>query len=410
MNSSKTLLIKNASVLDVRAGEYTECDILAVDGTITELGPKLSSSDPDCDILDARGKFALPGLIDCHVHVIAGTANLGDPETQSPFLTGAQATALMGQMLDRGFTTVRDCGGADYGLAQAQAVGLIRAPRLFYGGPALSQTGGHGDFRPRGDDREQPRPCCGIGRVVDGPDEARKAARDELRKGAHHIKMMGSGGVASPTDRIESTQFSVEEIDAVVAEATAAGRYVAAHVYTAAEVTRALEHGVRSIEHGDLLDETNIPLFLEHNAFLVPTLVTYWSLQREGREFGLSETSWKKVDRVLSAGAESLELAARAGVNIAFGTDLLGGMQRHQTREFAIRAEVQSPIEVVRAATLNAARLLRQEGRLGEISVGATADLILLAADPLDDIAALAAPEKYLHSVVQSGNRVVETK
>jgi imidazolonepropionase-like amidohydrolase len=315
----------------------------------------------------------------------------------------AHAARTMSRMLDRGFTTVRDASGADYGLADAQAEGLFRGPRLLFCGRALSQTGGHGDSRTRGTQVKDDHACCaGLGRVADGVDAVRAAARDELRKGAHHIKVMASGGVASPTDRIDSTQYSAEELRAIVEEAEAANRYVAAHAYTARAVNRALELGVRSIEHGNLLDDRSIELFLERDAFLVPTLVTYWALKEEGREHGLPESSWRKVDDVLGAGLAALERAARGGVKLVYGTDLLGGMHRHQNHEFRLRAEVQSPLEVLRSATSTAAELLNLTGEIGTLAVGARADLLVVDGDPLTDIGVLAEPEKFRH-IVQGG-------
>jgi imidazolonepropionase-like amidohydrolase len=312
----------------------------------------------------------------------------------------------MGQMLDRGFTTVRDVAGADYGLADAQAEGLIRGPRLLICGRALSQTGGHGDGRGRGTHRHDDHPCCaGLSRIADGVDAVRAAARDELRKGAHHIKVMASGGVASPTDRIDSTQYSADELRAVVEETEAANRYVAAHAYTARAVNRALELGIRSIEHGNLLDDRSIELFGARDAFLVPTLVTYWALKQEGREHGLPESSWRKVDEVLGAGLVALERAARGGVKLVYGSDLLGGMHRHQKHEFRLRAEVQPPLDVIRSATSIAAELVNMTGEIGTLRPGAYADLLVLDGDPLADVGVLVEP-KHLRHVVQGGDIV----
>ncbi|POX42356.1 peptidase M38 [Streptomyces sp. Ru73] len=399
-----SLLLRNATLLDVVSGEYTEGDLRCADGRIVETGRGLTA--PDARTLDLNGAFVLPGLIDAHVHVTALTAGLGQLPELAPSYVAAHSARTMGQMLDRGFTTVRDASGADYGLADAQAEGLIRGPRLLFCGRALSQTGGHGDVRGRGTHRHDDHPCCaGLGRIADGVDAVRAAARDELRKGAHHIKVMASGGVASPTDRIDSTQYSDDELRAVVDEAHAANRYVAAHAYTARAVNRALEAGVRSIEHGNLLDDRSVELLREHDAYLVPTLVTYWALKEEGRAHGLPEASWRKVDEVLGAGLAALERAARGGVNLVYGTDLLGGMHRHQNEEFRLRREVQDPIEVVRAATVNAAALVNMTGEIGTLEPGAHADLVVLDGDPLADIGALADPQ-HIRYVVQGGEVV----
>ncbi|HEV7974322.1 amidohydrolase family protein [Amycolatopsis sp.] len=396
-----SLLVRNARVLDVVTGGYTETDLRCEDGLVVEHGSGLKA--PDARVIEADGAVVMPGLIDAHVHVTALTADLGALGSHSPSYVAAHSARTMGEMLDRGFTTVRDASGADYGLADAQADGLIRGPRLLFCGKGLSQTGGHGDTRDRGTTSHDGHQCCaGLGRIADGVDAVRLAARDELRKGANHLKVMAGGGVSSPTDRIDSTQYSMDELRAIVEEAEAANRYVAAHAYTARAINRALAAGVRSIEHGNLLDDSSVQLFVSRDAYLVPTLVTYWALKTEGREFGLPESSWRKVDDVLTAGIEGLELAARGGVKLAYGTDLLGGMHRHQNHEFRLRREVQDAIDVIRAATVNAAGLLNLSGEIGVLTPGAHADLLVLDGDPLEDIGVLAEPKRFRH-VVQGG-------
>jgi imidazolonepropionase-like amidohydrolase len=399
-----SLLLRNALLLDPAEGSYVEGDIRCADGRIVEVGNGLTA--PDARTEDVRGAVVMPGLIDAHVHVTALTADLGSIPALSPSYVAAHGARIMAQMLDRGFTTVRDVAGADYGLADAQAEGLIRGPRLLFCGRALSQTGGHGDGRSRGTHHYDDHPCCaGLSRIADGVDAVRAATRDELRKGAHHIKVMASGGVASPTDRIDSTQYSADELRAVVEEAEAANRYVTAHAYTARAVNRALELGIRSIEHGNLLDDRSIELFRDRDAFLVPTLVTYWALKQEGREHGLPESSWRKVDEVLGAGLVALERAARGGVKLVYGSDLLGGMHRHQKHEFRLRAEVQPPIEIIRSATSIAAALVNMTGEIGTLRPGAHADLLVLDGDPLADVGVLVEP-KHLRHVVQGGDIV----
>ncbi|MEV6312785.1 amidohydrolase family protein [Streptomyces sp. NPDC051840] len=400
-----SLLLRNARLLDVSTGDYREADLRCADGRIVETGTALSAPDGVRSV-DLTGAVVLPGLIDAHVHVTASTADLGALPSSSPSYVAAHSARIMGGMLDRGFTTVRDASGADYGLCDAQEEGLLRGPRLLFCGRALSQTGGHGDSRGRGTRVSDDHPCCaGLGRVADGVDAVRAAARDELRKGAHHLKVMASGGVASPTDRIDSTQYSMDELRAVVEEAEAANRYVAAHAYTARAVNRALRAGIRSIEHGNLLDDESVRLFSEYDAFLVPTLVTYWALKKEGPEFGLPADSHRKVDEVLGQGLAALERAARGGVRTVYGSDLLGGMHRHQNEEFRIRSEVQKPIEVIRSATSTAAELLGLTGEIGTLESGAYADLVVLDGDPLEDIGFLADPS-HLVGVVQGGSVV----
>ena len=347
----------------------------------------------------------MPGLIDAHVHVTAATANFAQLETWSPAYVAARAGDIMRSMLMRGFTTVRDTGGADFGLADAVEEGYLVGPRLFFGGKAISQSGGHGDMRGRGESRAPTRsPCCpGLGSVADGVADVRRAVRDELRRGAHHIKIMLSGGIASPTDRIDSTQYSIDEICAAVEEAEAANRYVAGHAYTARAVNRGLTCGVRSIEHGNLIDGSSIELFLKTGAFLVPTLVTYDMLSKEGLQSGLTPAMHAKVGLIFEAGLRALELAHRSGVKIVFGTDLIGSMQRHQSAEFALRAQVQPAADVIRGATTTAAALLRMEGEIGVVADGARADLLIVDGDPLQNVTLLAQPERSIKAILKDG-------
>ncbi|MGC3022224.1 amidohydrolase family protein [Brevibacterium sp. FAM 24630] len=395
--------VTNARVLDVETGTVSEPTTVTINGErVSEVGGHNVSAGSQS--FDAEGRFVSPGLIDAHVHVLAATANLGNLGDQSPYYLGAQAARLMGDMLSRGFTTVRDAGGADYGLSAAAQENLFPAPRLFFGGKALSQTGGHADMRGPGTHVMDTHMCCpNIGIVCDGADAVRKAARENLRTGADHVKIMLSGGVASPTDRVDSTQFSDEEIRAAVEEASAANRYVLGHAYTARSVNRGLELGVRSIEHGNLIDQRSVQLLLEKSAFLVPTLVTYERLKQDGAQFGLPEASQAKIDDVLYAGLDALQLATEHNVKIAYGSDLLGGMQPHQSQEFAIRAKVQTSQQVLRSATTTAAELLMRKGELGVVAPGAFADLLILNANPLDDVTALGDPGNAIHSVIKGG-------
>jgi imidazolonepropionase-like amidohydrolase len=400
-------VITGGVVLDVVAGTTREADIRIENNRIVELGPGLDSRN--ATRIDATGRVVMPGLIDAHVHLTAFSADFRELERNAASYVFAHSARIMRETVRRGFTTVRDLSGADHGLARAQEEGLLDGPRIFFCGHALSQTGGHGDMRLPGEDHApESRSCCGIGTIADGVDAVRAAARDEIRKGAHHVKIMASGGVSSPTDRIDSTQYSVEEIEAAVETAEAANRYVAAHAYTARAINRALRAGVRSIEHGNLLDDESLALFLEHDAFLVPTLVTYWALKNEGREFGVSEAMWQKVDAVLETGLESIRRAHDAGVKLVYGSDLLGGMQRHQNEEFRLLGQVQPAIDAIRAATVTAAALLDRAGELGIVAEGALADLLILDADPRADISVLADIDEHLVSVMQGG-RVVHT-
>lgn len=403
-----TTIFSNAAILDVEAGGWREeRHVVGEGGIIRELSaaaPKLAGAD----VVDLGGATLAPGLIDAHVHVTAHTADLASMTRQSPYEVAARAGGILKGMLARGFTTVRDVGGCDYGLARAVDAGLMAGPRILYGGKALSPTGGHGDMRGVGADAEETSYFTpGLGRRCDGVAAVRAAARDEIRRGAHHVKIMANGGISSPTDRIDSDQFSEEEIAAVADEAAMANLYVVAHAYTARSIARCVRNGVRSIEHGNLLDAPTAALMRERGAFMTPTLATYRALKDEGVAAGLPEALAAKIDSVLDAGLRAVEIARDAGVPMAYGTDLLGAMHRRQLSEFALRAEVVPAAELLRSATCVGADLLGIGDRYGRIAPGCVADLIAFEGDPLADIGVMATLEGRLRMVAKAGVRML---
>ena len=402
-------LFKNVHVLDVRAGRLLEDHQVLVEGdTIRELSGRPITTSA-AQVIDGGGRTLMPGLIDCTVHVTFSATNLA-LRAQTPNTTLAlRALPILRGMLRRGFTTVRDAGGADWALKQAIEDGMdgtVVGPRLFVSGPALSPTGGHGDFRPRSD-RLLPIGCgcqrLASTRVVDGVDDVRRTVRELLQMGADQIKIMSSGGVASPTDPVNALGYSLEETRAIVDEAAARHTIVLAHAYTPEAIRRAVECGVRSIEHGNLIDAPTAALMAERGAVAVPTLITYEALARDGVRLGLGAESVAKVEQVRAAGLRSLEIFKIAGVKLAFGTDLLGGSHDLQSEEFLIRAQVQSNLEVLQSATLIGAELLGQADRLGEIAPGACADLLLVDGNPLDDLACLTGQGERIPLVMQGG-------
>jgi len=356
--------------------------------------------------IDLKGRTLMPGLIDAHVHVLAVDLPLDRLSDRPVTLLTLQAAKVLEGMLQRGFTTIRDAGGADGGLAEAVEEGLVHGPRIFPSGMALSQTGGHGDVRPRTQSVETCA-CCAGGlagsRIADGVAECRRAARDELRKGATQIKILASGGVASPYDPIWNLQYSEEEVRAIVEEARAWHTYVLAHAYSPEAIRRSIDFGVRSIEHGNLIDRATAEHVAGADAFVVPTLATYDALHRFGRELGFTETNMAKLAEVREAGLGSLEILQRAGVKIGWGTDLLGPMHRHQSREFIIRAEAMAPFDIIRSATLVNAELLNRAGDLGVVAPGARADLIAVDGDPLTDISLLDGQGEHLTQIMKDG-------
>ena len=404
------ILFRNANLLDTQSGRTLPGhSVLVEDERIVELREGEIRA-PDAQAIDVGGRTLMPGLIDAHVHAAVTTMNLAAMAQRPLTLLAIEAAKVLEGMLRRGFTSVRDAGGADRGMAQAVERGLIAAPRLFYSGRTFSQTGGHGDFGPLED---TPALCAcairssGISHVADGVSAVRKAAREELRRGAHQIKIMASGGVASPSDPIWNLQYSGEEMRAIVEEAQSWRTYALAHAYTPEAISRAVEAGVRSIEHGNLLDAATAARMHEAGAYLVPTLVTYFAIDELGRTLGFPAASVAKVKDVLDAGLASLEIAKAAGVPMGFGTDLLGETHEQQSREFSIRAQVLSPAEILRSATVVNAEILNRSGELGVISPGALADLLVVDGDPLENLSLLEEQGKHLAVIMKSGQLFV---
>jgi imidazolonepropionase-like amidohydrolase len=403
------ILFRNSRIFDGDSGSLRDdLDVLVSGGAINRISKALLVADSQTEVVDCGGRTLMPGLIDVHVHVYLAGLNL-TRLAQSPMSYLAHfAARFLRASLDRGFTTLRDVGGGDVGLASALRDGLVDgAPRLFYGGRAISQTGGHADFRPG--DHALPHACeCGchvdaLSVIADGADAVRHAVREEFRRGASHVKLMASGGVASPTDPLERCQYSDAEILAAVDEANRAGSYVATHCHPAEAVRRSAALGVRSIEHATLIDRETAEFVAERGAFAVPTMVTFFTLLEEGERLGFPAVSMEKLRRVGDRALAGLEIMKRAGVNTGFGTDLLGALHVHQSREFAIRAQVLSPIDILRSACTINAELLGQSGRLGCIREGAAADLLVVDGNPLEDISLLAAGGDRLSVIMKGG-------
>lgn len=407
------VLISNADLLDIETGErHGGSSVRVEDDRIVEVGMgEALTADSSVLRLDAGGRTLLPGLIDAHVHAALTTMDLRALGRRPRTRIGIEAKMILERMLQRGFTTVRDAGGLDRGIAQALDAGLITGPRVFRSGRVISQTGGHGDTIQSSD--EDDLCACHIkttafARIADGADAVRRAAREELKAGAHQIKVMAGGGVATPTDPIDMIQYTKDEIRAAVVEATSRRTYAFAHAYVPDAIIQATEAGVRSIEHGNLLDAKAARVMADNHCFLVPTLVTYDAINRFGRELGFPPRSLKKLDDVLASGERAIELALAAGVRIGFGSDLLGETHDHQSHEFELRARVQPPIDVLRSACLVNAELLGMTGQLGVIAPGAYADLVLVDGDPLRDIGVLGGQGDHLDLIIRAGDIVLQ--
>ncbi|MEM6761800.1 MAG: amidohydrolase family protein [Pseudomonadota bacterium] len=339
--------------------------------------------------INGRGLFAMPGLIDAHYHANTPSYDFYGTDRMHPALLANHAARLLSGALDRGFTTVRDAGGGDVGLAQALAAALIDGPRFFYPGKALTQTGGHGDMRRRG----EPDMCeCGayagvIAMAVDGPHEMRKAVREQFRQGATHIKLFLSGGVSTELAPLEMPHFSDEEIAVAVEEAARRGSYVMAHCHTDAGARRGVALGIRTIEHGSLIGAETAAAIAQANAFVVPTLSAGTLIAEQASALGLPASSAQKVRAVNARTLEAVATCAAAGVKLGLGCDIHGDeFLKTQGRELALRGQVQPAIDVLRSATSVNAEIVQRSGELGVIAPGALADLILVEGDPLADL------------------------
>jgi len=401
-----TYLLTGGRFLDPRARDLREgVEVLIEGDRIKEVADRPIAARAATRV-DLRGRTLMPGLIDEHVHLFLAEVNLGLLEGMPLTLLTTKAVVAARAMLLRGFTTVRDAGGGDHGIKTAIESGIIDGPRLFIAGMPISQTGGHADFRRRNQTVVECSCCSGLGymsRIADGVPEMLKAVRDELRKGADQIKLMVSGGVASQADPLESLQFRVDEIEAAVEQASNWRSYVMAHAYSADAIRRAVECGVRTIEHGNLIDDAAARAMAERGAYIVPTLVTYDSLQKNGPRYGLTAYSLEKNRIVLEAGLRSLELCRAAGVPIGFGTDLLGQLQDEQCAEFLIRAEVMTPQEIIHSATVVNAEIVQRAGQLGELVAGAYADLLVVDGDPYRDLGVLQDQGARIAAIMKGG-------
>ena len=400
-----TLYLTGARLLDPEEGSLTADVTLKIEGgRIADLA---SGAPPPegARAIALDGRVVMPGLIDCHMHVVAETLDLWSNMTVPSSLAALRAARVMEETLSRGFTTIRDLGGADHGLVRGVEDGLIPGPRLVICGKGLSTTGGHCDLRGRSDDRPgiMDYRLGSMGVLVDGVDDVRRVARTYIKEGARFLKVMANGGVSSPNDPIHALQFSRHEIAALVEEAANAGLYVAAHVYTDAAIRRCVELGVHSLEHCNLIEAETAAMAAERGCVAVPTLVAYEALALEGAALGLGTDSVAKIDTVRDGGRRSLGLMREAGLPMAYGSDLLGGLRKYQMMEVELLAEVLTPLEIVRSLTTVGARLCAIEGVTGVLAKGAHADLLVLDGNPLEDISVLAGDGARMAMIMAGG-------
>jgi imidazolonepropionase-like amidohydrolase len=399
----------NAFVIDCTGADPLEGATVVVENDhIQDVLPqgKVGPLPGPVTTLDCQGATLMPGLTDAHVHICAVTENITDQHrSYPPSYIAARAMRRAEECLLQGFTTVRDAGGADYGFRLALEEGHFPGPRLLVSGHYISQTGGHGDKRRRAEWTDPIECCVGmIGSIADGEAEVRKAVREQLRRDVDQIKIMASGGAMSPSDELDTTQFTVAEMRAAVEEAHAVGTYVLSHAYSDTAVRNAIEAGVRSIEHGNLIREPAARAIKNADAFLVPTMITYEMIYREGKRYGIGDHQIQKIDLARQQSVQGLTYAYRAGCKIGSGSDLLGDMMSQRAVELELKAQVMTPMETLLSATKVNAELFRMSDKIGTVEPRKYADLLVVAGNPLRNLRVFQNPDNV--RVIMKGGRL----
>ena len=405
-----SVVFEHATLLDCTGRDpQSDARIVVDDGRILRVGASSGPGGPKgARVVDCQGRTLMPGLLDAHVHLALVDLDPLAEVALPPAVLALQIAANIEATLDAGFTTVRDAGGLDWGFKEAARRRLIRGPRMFVSGAFISQTGGHGDHRARTSTATFPT-VPGLASesiLADGPDAVRRAAREVLRRGADQVKVMASGGAASPSDELDHVQFSVGELSAAVEAAAAVGTYVLAHAYGPRAIQNCVEAGVRSIEHGNFLDEVTADQMLKaEDIYLVPTIITYELLSTREAGDGWTPDMVRKIRQGLTGAYDSLGLAYEKGLRIGSGSDVLAEMQGEKGKEIACQARVMGAMNAIIAATRTNAALMRIDQEAGTIEEGKRADLILLDADPLADPTIFADPA-HVRMVVLGGDVV----
>jgi imidazolonepropionase-like amidohydrolase len=408
-------VIKNGTLIDGNGREPVLHAALAMDGEkIVFVGKEedLPRFDGEVNYLDAAGGCILPGFIDTHVHLMLEFEPV-EKRLATPFsLNFYKAIDYMKNTINAGITSVRDCGGTDAGVKQAVEQGHVVGPRMQVSITALTTTGGHGDSYTASGQTvkllldEYPGMPKGI---CDGVEEVRKTVREILRAGADVIKVHSTGGVLSPTDHPEFTQFTVDELKVMVEEAAfRRGIKVMAHAQGAEGIKNAIKAGIHSIEHGIYLDDECIELMVKHGTYLVPTLLAPVSVLELAEKVGMPEYGIKKAKESIEAHKESIAKAYRAGVKIAMGTD--AGVMAHGTnlRELTLMNEIgMSPMETIVATTKVAAECMGWEDQVGTLEVGKLADVVITKTNPLTNLRSLE-DNSNIRVVIKGGTVVKE--
>ncbi|MFF0269317.1 amidohydrolase family protein [Kribbella sp. NPDC004536] len=419
MTETQPTVFQQVRVLDVRHGTVGDpAQVVVRDGVVDQISAA-AEVPPGARVVPGDGRTLMPGLIDAHWHSLFAAVPLATAMLGDVGYLHIVAAAAARETLLRGFTTVRDAGGPSFGLKQAIDAGLIPGPRIYPSGAMISQTGGHGDFRTR---HEVPRgrtghlshaELVGAVRIADGVSAVFEAAREQLMLGASQLKLMAGGGVASPYDPLDVTQYTEDELRAAVEAAENWGTYVMVHAYTPRAVRQSVRAGVKCIEHGQLLDEETVALMAENGV--------WWSLQPfmdDEDSPPVPPGNQSKFDQMVQGTETAYELARKHEVRLAWGTDTLfdPGLAAKQGKQLAKTARWFTPAEVLTMATVTNAELLTLSGErnpypgvLGVVEEGALADLILVNGNPLDDLQLLATPETSFAVIMKQGEVVKES-
>jgi imidazolonepropionase-like amidohydrolase len=422
-SAQKTVLISNVKIFNGKDNKTVTGYVLITDNVISKISatPIPTNKSAMVTLIDGKGKFLMPGLIDAHVHTMFESIPMAvGLSSDVGYVNLVAAKAAEAQVL-RGFTTVRDLGGASFSLKRAIDDGYVKGPRIYPSGATISQTSGHGDFGTPTDVPKDPsRPLSYIERsgqtiVADGVDQVLMRTREQLRQGATQIKIMAGGGVSSAYDPLDVAQYTEEELNAAVRAATSWNTYVTVHAYTPAAVQSAIRAGVKCIDHGHLLDEATAKIMAEKGI--------WWSLQpfmddEDAVPFPEGSDSRRKYLEMVNGTDNAYKLAKKYNIKTAFGTDVLFDpkLAKRQGAQLAKLVKWYTPFEVLKMATSGNASLLEMSGprnpypkKLGVIEEGAYADLILVDGNPLENISLVGNPDKFFVLIIKNGEVIKNT-
>ncbi|OYY04300.1 MAG: hydrolase [Sphingobacteriia bacterium 35-40-5] len=418
--AQKTILITNVKIFNGKDNKTINGHVLITGDAITKIStePIPTNKSAMTTIIDGKGKFLMPGLIDAHVHTMFESIQMGVGLTSDIGYVNIVAAKAAENQLLRGFTAVRDLGGSSFSLKRSIDEGYVKGPRIFPSGATISQTSGHGDFGAPTDVPKDPsRPLSYIEKsgqtiVADGVDQVLIRTREQLRQGATQIKIMAGGGVSSSYDPLDVAQYTEEEINAAVRAAAGWNTYVTVHAYTTSAVQAAIKAGVKCIDHGHLIDDATAKMMADKGI--------WWSMQpfqddEDAAPFPEGSDARKKYLEMVNGTENAYKLAKKYNIKLAFGTDILFDpkLAKRQGAQLAKMVKWFTAFEILKMATSDNASLLEMSGprnpyrkKLGVIEVGAYADLILVDGNPLENIQLVSNPEKNFVLIMKNGELI----